>query len=103
MTSAAATSGACALRSALMQFSDTATDKEARFSIGQELESGRCYLSIPVANEYVDYEEFYEITKLAHDLYPRNSAELSAFAEGCRRREHDELLMQEPGRLRGIG
>jgi hypothetical protein len=90
-------------RSAKMKFSDTATERDARFSIGQELESGRYYLSIPVANSYVDYEEYYEISRAMHDSYPSNREDLSAFAAGCRRHEKDALLIQKPGRLRGAG
>ena len=86
-----------------MKFADTATDRESRFSIGQELESGRYYLSIPVTNRFVDYEEYYEISSVMHDSYPKNLEELRLFAEACRRRENDALLLQRPGRLRGVG
>jgi len=86
-----------------MKFTDTATDRDSRFSIGHELESGRYYLSIPVANPYVDYEEYYEISKAMHDLYPRNLDELRSFAEACRQQKNDALLLQQPGRLRGVG
>jgi hypothetical protein len=86
-----------------MKFSDTATERDARFSIGQELESGRYYLSIPVANSQVDYEEYYEISRAMHDSYPSNREDLSAFAAACRRSEKDAFLLQKPGRNRGVG
>lgn len=72
-----------------------------RFSIGQEQQSGRYYLSIPVANRWVDYEEYYEISKAMHDAYPQNREELLAFAEQCRKRMQDHCLLVQPGKERG--
>ncbi len=86
-----------------MKFVNTATNKEQRFSIGQELESGRYYLSIPVSNQLCDYEEFYLISKSAHDTYPANLAELSEFADQCRKRLNDHWLYLQPGSDRGAG
>lgn len=57
-----------------MKFVDTATNRGHRFSIGLELESGRCYLAIPVSNRLCDYEEYYEIDRSTHDAYPPSSA-----------------------------
>jgi hypothetical protein len=86
-----------------MKFSDSTSDQLARFSLGRELESGRFYLSIPVSNRLVDYEEHYEISQAMHDSYPKNRKELVAFAEACRRHEKDSLLLVKPGADRGIG
>jgi hypothetical protein len=86
-----------------MKFSDTTTDQQARFSIGREIESGRFFLSIPVSNGFADYEEYYEISRAMHDSYPGNREALIAFAEACRRHERDALLLQKPGRNRGVG
>jgi hypothetical protein len=86
-----------------MKFVDTATNVEKRFSVGCEVESGRHYLSIPVSNTLVDYEEYYEIPKSAHDAYPGNVAELDAFAKQCRNHAHDNLLIVQPGKNRGVG
>ncbi|HEY1231671.1 MAG TPA: hypothetical protein VGF26_30595 [Ramlibacter sp.] len=85
-----------------MKFVDTATDREHRFSIGRELESGRYYLSIPVSNRLCDYEEYYEIGRAAHDGYPGNLAELAAFASRCRSRLCDDRLLVPPGPDRGV-
>ncbi len=41
-----------------MKFSDTFVSREDRYSIGAELDSGRPYVSIPVSNGVVDYEEY---------------------------------------------
>jgi hypothetical protein len=85
-----------------MKFVDTATDREQRFSIGRELESGGYYLSIPVSNRLCDYEEYYAISREAHDGYPGNLAELAAFASRCRSRLCDDLLLISPGSDRGV-
>jgi hypothetical protein len=84
-----------------MTFADTATDSEHRFSIGRETESGRFYLSIPVSNGLVDYEEYYEISTSDHNGYPANATALREFAEQCRNRQHDNLLLIRPGTNRG--
>jgi hypothetical protein len=85
-----------------MKFVDTATSREQRFSIGQETESGRYYLSIPVSNRLCDYEEYYLISKHAHDAYPSNLEALREFAQQCRERRHDDLLYLAPGSDRGV-
>ena len=85
-----------------MKFIDTAVNTTKRFSIGREADSGRCYLSIPVANQLVDYEEYYEISADLHDGYPGNEALLESFANECRQRMHDHLLFLKPGRDRGV-
>ena len=84
-----------------MKFLDTATSREHRFSIGRELESGRCYLSIPVSNRLCDYEEYYELDRAAHDAYPANLAEIAVFARRCRARLCDDLLLVPAGADRG--
>jgi hypothetical protein len=84
------------------RFQDTYVNSAERFSVGQELDTGRFYLSIPVSNRLADYEEYYEISREAHDRYPHNPAELSGFAEKCRRRECDHLLFIKPGSDRGV-
>lgn len=84
-----------------MRFVDTAISGEHRFSIGRELGSGRYYLSIPVSNRMADYEEFYEIDRQAHDVYPANVKELAALANRYRARVCDELLLVPPGADRG--
>lgn len=84
-----------------MTFDDTYFSREDRYSLGVESESGRYYASLPVSNGIVDYEEYYELTPDEYDhlLHDRNAA--IEFIEACRRRAHDDLLMQKPGRNRG--
>ena len=86
-----------------MKFVDTVTNREQRFSIGQEAESGLYYLSIPVSNNLCDYEEYYQISKAVHDAYPTNLAELIEFTRQCRERRNDHLLFLKPGSDRGVG
>lgn len=85
-----------------MKFVDTTTNREHRFSIGREQESGRHYLSIPVANRLCDYEEYYGISAAAHDAYPGNLDALVEFARQCRLRANDHLLLLQPGSDRGV-
>ena len=85
-----------------MNFVDEMVSRELRFSIGVETRTGRYYLSIPVANRLVDYEEYYQIDRSAYERYradPRSAAE---FVRRCRDRELDDLLILKPGRDRGV-
>lgn len=84
-----------------MNFKDSAFSREKRFSLGQELDSGKYYVSIPVSNTKVDYQEFYEVSKELHDSYPENLQEVEAFVEECRARKKDSVLMVKPGIDRG--
>jgi hypothetical protein len=85
-----------------MRFEDFFVSIEHRFSIGKEADSGKYYLSIPVSNGIVDYEEYYEITeKQAENLASNLEAEIT-FAEECRKRQKDDLLIVKPGASRGV-
>lgn len=85
-----------------MKFNDAFVSRELRFSLGVEETSGRYYLSIPVANRMVDYEEYYEIDRAAFERYRTDPGAASGFLERCRNREADELLILKPGRDRGV-
>lgn len=85
-----------------MKFNDIAISRENRFSIGVEETSSKYYLSIPVSNQYVDYEEYYELSK---DMFESFKADMNSaldFVQQCRERKKDDLLMQKPGRDRGV-
>ncbi|WP_082951718.1 hypothetical protein [Mycobacterium sp. 852002-51057_SCH5723018] len=84
-----------------MTFAVVYSSREDRYSIGVESPSGRYYASIPVSNGIVDYEEYYEITKDQYHQFLRDKAAAIDFVEACRRREHDDLLLQRPGSNRG--
>ncbi|MDQ4215258.1 hypothetical protein [Microbacterium capsulatum] len=59
------------------------------------------YLSIPVSNGLVDYEEFYELSRIEYDRLLGSPQEAARFAEQCRRHEQDDRLIQKPGWNRG--
>ena len=85
-----------------MKFNDVIVYKDRRFSVGIEEESGKYYLSVPVSNSLVDYEEYYEITKDEFDQYKENVDAATEFAEQCRNRECDDRIMMKPGKDRGV-
>ncbi len=70
---------------------------EHRYSLGVDRQSGRRYASIPVSNGLVDYEEYYALSGSEYALFLADSSAALTFIEQCRRREHDDLLMQQPG------
>ncbi|MBK5551247.1 hypothetical protein JFU49_13370 [Pseudomonas sp. TH03] len=85
-----------------MKFNDTQVNVAERFTIGIEEVSGKPYVSIPVSNRMVDYEEYYRIDSAAYELYLTDSAAALAFVERCRNRELDDLLILKPGTDRGV-
>lgn len=84
-----------------MRFSDVFVSKGDRYSIGAELDSGSHYVSIPVSNGVVDYEEYYAISPEQSDAFLADRTAAIEFVEACRRREHDDLLILKPGTNRG--
>ncbi|RYF92686.1 MAG: hypothetical protein EON95_11520 [Caulobacteraceae bacterium] len=86
-----------------MRFRDLHFDRENRVSLGVEIATGQPFLSIPVANGRVDYEEYYRIDQALLDGYPANKAEILILANRCRRRENDAALIIPPGSDRGVG
>jgi hypothetical protein len=85
-----------------MRFTDVWFSRTLRFAIGIEEESGRYYLSIPVANRMVDHEEYYEIDPATYQHFRTDPDAANAFADRCRHRELDDLLFHNPGRDRGV-
>lgn len=84
-----------------MNFDDAYFSREHRFSLGTETGSRRRYLSIPVSNGLVDYEEYYELSPEQYDAFLADPGAAVPFAEECRNRQHDDLLIQKPGWNRG--
>lgn len=84
-----------------MTFEDAYFSRRDRYALGVESTTGRCYVAIPVSNGIVDYEEYYEVTADQYRLFLDDHGAAAAFAEACRRHEHDGLLIQKPGRNRG--
>ncbi|WP_122521210.1 hypothetical protein [Pseudomonas viridiflava] len=84
-----------------MIFNDVFVSKKYMFSVGIEETSGRFYVSIPVSNGMVDYEEYYEIDKTKYELFRKDPEAALVFVMKCRRREMDDLLIVQPGTNRG--
>ena len=84
-----------------MKFTDVYFSREHRYSIGIESESERHYVSIPVSNGLVDYEEYYEISAEQSDVFLADRIAAIEFVEACRQRQHDDLLILKPGTNRG--
>ncbi|TFV96636.1 hypothetical protein [Orlajensenia leifsoniae] len=84
-----------------MEPRDEYFSRAERFSLGVDERSGRRYVAILVSIGVADYNEYYAVTdaRYAHFLDDPSSA--IPFVEECRRREHDDLLLQEPGWNRG--
>jgi hypothetical protein len=73
-----------------------------RYALGFDEEAGRFYASFPVNYGAVGYGEYYELTENPYRLCMTDKALASAFVAGCRRHEHDNLLLEKPGWNRGI-
>lgn len=84
-----------------MKFQKSYFSEQNRYWLGKESNSGRYYLGIPVSNSMVDYIEFYWIDGAQYRDFSDNQSLASEFAEACRRREHEDLLVYEPGSDRG--
>lgn len=85
-----------------MKFEDSYFSREQRYSLGREVDSGTFYLSIPVSNRLVDYEEYYEITEAQADAFARKPQLAVEFADQCRKRLMDDRLLMQPGSDRGV-
>jgi len=83
------------------RFVDHLVSREHRFSLGIDTRTGRPYVSIPVSNQRVDYEEYYAIDRATFDRFMADPGAALAFAERCRRREEDARLLHQPGTDRG--
>jgi len=86
-----------------VQFRDLFVYREDFYSIGVEMGSGKFYLSIPVSNRLVDYEEYYEIDLELLDAFLDDPAKARAFADRARNREEDARLLVPPPPQRGTG
>lgn len=84
-----------------MEPRDEFFSRENRYSLGVDEDSGSHYASFPVSNGLVDYEEYYAVTDAHYARLLASSDEAVDFIEECRNREHDDLLLQKPGRNRG--
>jgi hypothetical protein len=70
--------------------------------LGIDTQTRRPFLSIPVANRMIDYEEYYLLTAAQLEEFEENDEAALAFANACRDRKNDDLLILEPGSDRGV-
>lgn len=84
------------------RFIDSSFSREGRYSLGKDVQKNIHYLSIPVSNQAADYEEYYQITASQFVDYSGNGAAALIFANACRARKHDDLLILAPGSVRGV-
>ncbi|WP_082443974.1 hypothetical protein [Sphingomonas sp. Leaf242] len=85
----------------MKRFVDEVVSVKDRFSLGRDTITGEKYLSIPVANRMVDYEEYYKLELSVYNEFVRSNHAAVTFANECRRREHDDCLVVQPGTDRG--
>ena len=85
----------------MARFQDIHVYREELFSLGKDQTTGGYYLSIPVSNRMVDYEEYYRISDEQFQAFQADGAAARVFAEQCRKRRHDDLLILKPGSDRG--
>lgn len=86
----------------ISKFEQLNVNKKERYSLGRDEQSGDYYLSIPVANQMIDYEEFYRLSAHEYKSFTDNETEAAAFADACRKRLHDDRLILKPGSNRGV-
>ena len=85
-----------------MKFNTVYVCTPERFAIGIEEVFGKYYVSIPVSNSFVDYQEYYEINRVQFDVFQKDLQQALKFVTACRQRQNDDLLIVKPGTLRGI-
>jgi hypothetical protein len=83
------------------RFSDTHVFREQRFAIGRDTQTSGFFLSIPVANQMVDYEEYYRLTPDQYRQFSNDSVAGGLFADECRARKRDDVIILAPGTDRG--
>lgn len=84
-----------------MRFKDSKFYREYSFSVGVDTDTSTPYVSIPVSNGLVDYEEYYAIPPDWLAEPDHHLVELRQFVEQCRARKMDDRLLQQPGSNRG--
>ncbi|KTC34731.1 MAG: hypothetical protein ACN6QY_16810 [Pseudomonas sp.] len=84
-----------------MKFNDLFVSREEMFSMGIEEVSGQYYVSFPVSNGMVDYEEYYAIDRTTFELFEKNLQAALEFVTRARKQELDHLLIIKPGKKRG--
>ena len=76
-------------------------DRVMRFSLDIDEVTGRTFLSIPVRNQMVEYEEWYEIDKETFEQFLEDPTQAHSMVQQAKARELDHLLLLQPGTDRG--
>ena len=84
-----------------MNFRDIQVFAQDRYSIEQDIDTGKYYLSFPVFNGLAEYEEYYEILPDELGTILRDEPARRMLLEKSRNRQNDDRLLLKPGRLRG--
>lgn len=84
------------------RFTDISVNQKERYLLGRDEQSGDYYLSIPVANQIADYEEYYRLSDHEYKSFTEDEKKAAAFADPCRKRLHDDKLILQPGNDRGV-
>lgn len=84
------------------RFTDEFVSREGRYSLGRDGQDGVYYLSIPVANSMVDYEEYYRLSEAEMIRLRGDQDAAKQFADQCHHRLHDDRLILVPGKDRGV-
>ena len=85
----------------MARFQDIYISREGRFSMGRDEVGDGYYLSIPVCNRTTDYEEYYSLSAEQFEALKADRVAAQSFAEQCRERTRDDLLILRPGLDRG--
>lgn len=83
------------------RFSDSHVNRPGRYSLGNDNHTGRFFLSIPVANSMIDYEEYYALSEAEYARFVECDDAALGFANACRARDNDDRLILKPGTDRG--
>ncbi len=84
-----------------MKFEVTNFSRELRFAIGIVENSNKFFLSFPVTNGAVDYEEYYEISKEEYESIFEDLNNGLDLLKRCRERNEDQRLLVKPQPKRG--
>lgn len=84
-----------------MKFKDTNFSKEHRFSIGIEVLSHKHYISFPVHNGMVEYEEYYELSEKEYLDFVGDINKALPLLKRCRQKNEEERLLYQPSIVRG--
>ncbi len=85
-----------------MKIKPVFVDKVRRFSLDVDEDTGRTFVSIPVRNTMVEYDEWYEVDKETFAKYQADPTLAHELVAKAKRREVDHLLLLKPGSDRGV-